>query len=208
MHAITPIILAAGEGKRIGRPKALLPFGSRTLLEYVVDKCNRAGYQGRLIVLGADHEKIVRGLSLSGTEVVVNENYEKGQTSSIKRALEAMPGEVEGFLIFPVDVPLVTIDECRKILAAFERGKGMIVVPSYGNKRGHPALFDITYREEFLSLGDEEPAHKIIRAHEDRITYMVTDNRFVLFDIDTEEDYRKALAELDESGGPRPVSKS
>ncbi len=198
MPFITPIILAAGGGKRIGRPKALLPFGNATLLEHVIGKCARAGFDEAIIVIGAGHEKIAGGEPAVGDSAryVINKNYERGQTSSIKCGLESLPNNIGGFMIFPVDMPLVTIDECKKMRGTFQAREDMIVVPSFNKKRGHPVIFDIAYKKEFLALGDDEPAHGVIRAHEEKIVYVDTDNSWVLFDIDTDEDYEKAVKEL------------
>jgi len=199
MAEVTAIVLAAGEGRRMGGPKALLPFGGATMLEYLLATCRRAGLRRTILVLGAEAERIRRTLSLGDAYVVINEKYTSGQTSSVKVALASLEPSAQGFMLFPVDVPLIRPGLCRKMLSLFRPGRGMIVVPSFAGRRGHPALYDIRYREEFLALGDEEPAHRVIRSHEDAVAYVEAEDDSVLFDVDTPEDYREALRRLEAS---------
>jgi CTP:molybdopterin cytidylyltransferase MocA len=108
----------------MGRPKALLDFGGRTALDLVLDAC--AGLGDPVVVLGAHPDlRVPRG------RIVVNSDWARGQTSSLKAGLRGSTGD---FLLFPIDYALVTADDVRAVASA----RGRIVIPSRDMRRGHP----------------------------------------------------------------------
>ena len=192
---ISAIILAAGKSERMGRPKALLDFDGVRCIDLVLSACRRAGIGDIIVVLGHRAGELAAALD-ADARPVVNANYEAGQTSSLKTGVEHLPGECEGFLVFPVDLPLVSGREVSLLLDAF-RGKDdnkKVFIPSYNMKRGHPVLLAGELRDELLTLRDDEPARKVILGDESRIHYVNVENPGVLEDMDTEEDYHRLLA--------------
>ena len=185
---IVPIILAAGASSRMGRPKALCDFDGRTCIELVLDACRQASLAPPIVVLG--------------------------QTSSLKAGLTALPDRTEAFLLYPVDVPLVSAAELRLLLAAWHarHGSQRIFIPSHDRRRGHPVLFDATLRVAFMQLADESPARAVVDASPDQISYIECQTPYVLIDMDTPDDYARCLlifrsrARAHQGGGSsRPV---
>jgi len=176
---IVPVILAAGASTRMGRAKAALDFGGRTALDLVLDAC--AGLGEPIVVLGAS-----TGVQVARGRVVVNPDWARGQTSSLKAGLRASSGD---FLLFPVDFALVTADDVRAIASA----SGRIVIPSRDMRRGHPVRFDASLRDEFLALDDNSPARAVVQKHEREIVHVTAVSPYVLMDIDTPEEYAEAL---------------
>ncbi len=192
---ISAIILAAGKYERMGRPKALLNFDGVRCIDLVLSACRRAGIDDIIVVLGHRAGELAAALD-ADVRPVVNTNYEAGQTSSLKAGVEHLPQECDGFLLFPVDFPLVSGRDVSLLLGAFRnRGdKEKVFIPSFDMKRGHPVLLAKELRDELLSLGDDEPARKAILGDELRIHYVNVKNPGVLEDMDTEKDYRRLLA--------------
>ena len=192
---ITAIVLAGGKSERMGSPKALLDFDGRLCIDLVIAACRRAGVDEVIVVLGhrADETAKVLGPQV---RTVVNANYESGQTSSFKTGVAHLPDECDGFLLFPVDFPLVSDKDVSLLLNAFcKRDEGAkVFIPSHSNKRGHPVLLDGGLRDEIMSLGDDEPARNIILRDDSRIHYVNVKNPGVFEDMDSIEDYRRLLA--------------
>ncbi len=105
---INAIVLAGGESKRMGKPKALLRFAGETFLEHIVSVLKNCPVDAVTIVLGADAETIKRQVDLSGVDVVINKRYKYGQLSSLIAGIDSMPQETEGILVCLVDMPFIT----------------------------------------------------------------------------------------------------
>ncbi len=193
--SVVPVILAAGASTRMGRSKPLLDFDGRTCLELAIGACKEAGTDAPVVVLGHEAEAVRRRVKLDGLTVVVNAEYEKGQTSSLKAGLRKLPEKAEAFLIHPVDYPLIEAEDVLIPVAEWYRRKGgkQVFVPSYNLKRGHPVLFDAALKKEFLALPDERPARAVLNLRPERIAYIEA-RECVLMDMDTPEDYARCLA--------------
>ncbi len=192
------ILLAAGRGRRLGQPKALMDLGGRTALQ----RCLQALSAG-----GVDEVRVVYdGRSdpppAPGARLVPNPDPERGQTSSVRAGLAcAPPLDPDGndrLLLHTVDHPLVSGDDVGRLIAAHAgRAPGIeIVAPSVDGRRGHPTVFSARMAPEFLALSDAEPAHRVIRRDAERVAHLVMDNPWLVQDIDTPADLARARAAL------------
>lgn len=188
----------------MGRPKPLCLFGERPALELVLDACGRAGLI-RIVVLGHAADEIRAGVTFGGAIVVDNPDFAKGQTSSLQAGLRALPPQVEAFLVYPADHPLITADEITPLVLEYRRRRKerQIFIPSYNLKRGHPVLFDGSMREELLNLPPDTPARRVVDLHPGRIAYVEIPTAAILLDMDTPEDYARCVEEW----GKRETSK-
>ncbi|HTF56203.1 MAG TPA: nucleotidyltransferase family protein [Planctomycetota bacterium] len=194
--AIVPIVLAAGESVRMGRPKPLCLFGNKPALDLVLDAC-RGAKLAPIVVLGHAADQVRAKADLRGAKVILNPDFAKGQTSSLQAGVKALPKDAEGFLLFPADHPLITADEITPLIAEHKRRRKekQIFIPSYNLKRGHPVLFDGALRQEILSLPPDAPARTVVNRHPDRIAYVEMNTSAILLDMDTPEDYARCLEE-------------
>lgn len=183
---IVPIILAAGESKRLGAPKALLPLCGKTLLQHAVDKCRAAGLEP-IVVLGHAWQVIRHTVD---ARVVVNRQWRRGMLSSIQSGLRAMPSRAAAFMIYPVDYALVPAAVIQKLAAAYDSSK-LIFVLSYRGRGGHPVLMDARLRREVL--GERTTARAVVYRDPSRVRLVPVDTPEIRFDIDTPEDYRRAI---------------
>jgi molybdenum cofactor cytidylyltransferase len=191
------VILAAGASRRMGTPKPLLDFGERTCLGAVLETCRFAASPA-IVVLGAAAERVNPVVSgRPGISVVVNADHERGQTSSVKAGLRALPRETEAFFVLPVDHPLVEAKDLAALAKAFDqRAKGMsIVLPVHEGRRGHPVLFEREHRRAILSLRDDTPLHDHVHTWSEEVVEVETANAGVVTGMNTEDEYRAVLAE-------------
>ena len=128
---IAAIILAAGESKRMGSPKALVQFAGMTFVEHLLSATRHPRVGARRVVLGAGAEEIRAKLSTRDATVVVNEEWKNGPLTSIHAGLRSLDNtEVEGALICPVGHPLVTVNLIISMIRAFDTTPCAIVVPA------------------------------------------------------------------------------
>ncbi|HXG62918.1 MAG TPA: nucleotidyltransferase family protein [Planctomycetota bacterium] len=191
---VTPILLAAGASTRMGRPKALLDFDGRTVLDLALDAVRGLGTP--VVVLGAAREEIQARVPLGSVQVAYNDDWERGQTSSLKAGLSCLAPAAAAFLFHPVDFPLVSQEEVGRLVEAFlgcKDPRKAIFIPSYGMQRGHPVLCRRELAPEFLALPDDAPARTVINFHPQRIAYVDYDQAYILMDMDTPQDYARCL---------------
>ncbi len=182
---IAAIILAAGESRRMGSPKALVPFHGLTFVEHLMAATRHPRIGVTRIVLGAGADEIRAGLSAVATTIVVNNEWEKGPLSSIQTGLRSLEGaQVEGALICPVDHPLVTLHLVASMIEAFDATRCAIVLPTYHGKRGHPVLFRSTLFAELMAAPVEIGARAVVRAHANEIAAVPTEEAGVILNLD------------------------
>ncbi len=139
---VAAIVLAAGEGRRFGGPKALARLGDLTFLEAATAIFERTDIAARIVVLGAQAAQVQAQVRLSvGTEVVVNERHAEGMLTSVWAGLDAAESlSADAVLVHPVDNPVAQAATVSAVLGALARG-ALIAVPSHAGRRGHPAAF-------------------------------------------------------------------
>ena len=186
---IWAVILAAGESKRMGRQKLLLPFGDVTVIEAVARTALNSRVDRALAVLGADREAVRGKLEPYGVEFAVNEDYVKGMLSSVQAGFRALPSEAEAAVIMLGDQPFLPAPVIDTVIEAYrESGKG-IVLPAFRGRRGHPVVIGLKYRDTVLALDPDEGLRGLMRAHPDDIDEAEVDDPNILRDMDVPEDY-------------------
>lgn len=189
---ITAIILAAGESKRMGQPKMLLPWGNGTVLSHVLSVFTNSGLEEILVVTGGAKEAVERSIAGLGVRVVYNRDFASGEMlSSIQCGIRALTRQTQGALIGLGDQPQVREGSVRMVCEAFKETKSNIVVPSYRMRRGHPWLVARPLWEELLSMESPQSPRDFLNAHQGGIQYVNVDDPNVLADLDTPEEYRR-----------------
>ena len=189
---ICGIILAAGEGKRMGKVKLTLPLGDKQLIEWVLQAVKLAPLDKYFLVVRPEDKEMIKIGESWGAEIVLNPEYRSGMSSSIRKALDQISSEVvEGIFILLGDQPLINPSIIFKMLKAFTPGKKEIVVPFYKDKQGNPVLFDNYWKEELMKLSGDVGGRVLIKAHPERIKRVKIPDESIFLDIDREEDYEK-----------------
>jgi CTP:molybdopterin cytidylyltransferase MocA len=180
---VAGLVLAAGEGRRYGMPKALVPHHGRLFVESTVDRLRAAGCAGIYVVAGAAADR-VRGADLGGAEVVANSDWATGMGSSLRRGIEALRDEI-AVAVMTVDLPGVTAEAIERVLTHADAG--VLAAATYGGKRGHPVLIG---REHWrgvheLAVGDSG-ARAYLRLHD--VTEIPCEDVADGHDVDRPED--------------------
>jgi molybdenum cofactor cytidylyltransferase len=185
--SVAGLILAAGESRRMGSPKALLEYRGETFLDRLI-----ALFSSRcapvVVVLGAQADAVRGGLRRGEAALfALNPDYRMGQLSSMQRGLREVPPEAAGVLFTLVDHPAVQPETLDRLLA----GAGPLRIPRYLGRRGHPVYFSAGLAAEFRALPPEATAREVVNRHAAEVEYIDVDDRGVLEDIDEPRDYRR-----------------
>jgi molybdenum cofactor cytidylyltransferase len=195
---ICAMILAAGESRRMGAPKLLLPLGEKTIIETVVDEILRSKADKILVVLGAEREKIESKIANRPVKIVANLRFEEGMLSSIQAGFETLPNEIEAVLVCLGDQPFIPSSVMDKLIEAYQNTRRGIILPVYKKKRGHPTLIDIKYRQEVKKLSPDIGLRALVYDHPQDVLEVEVDTPLILKDIDKPEDYMRELKEKEE----------
>jgi len=190
---IFAVILSAGESSRMGRPKALLPIDGQTFIERIVATLKQSGIERIIVVLGFNAEEMRREIEPLPVEILVNQDYQQGQLSSLQVALRRLNGvkDCDAILVHLVDHPYLSAAVVNGMIDRYRETKNCIVIPKYRGKRGHPVLFDRSLFAELLAAPLDQGAKAVVNAHRDQTLEIDTEDIGVTLDIDTPELYRQ-----------------
>jgi molybdenum cofactor cytidylyltransferase len=183
------LILAAGESRRMGSPKALLRYGRETFLDTLTalfsTRCSTV-----IVVLGA-HAAQIRATATLPATFVENSDFARGMTTSLQCGLRNIPPDADGVLFTLVDHPAASPATLDALLAPTNSVDTPLVrVPRYRAKRGHPIWFSRELIPEFLALPADGPARDVVARYVDRTEFLDLDDPGIVADIDSPEDYR------------------
>lgn len=187
------IILAAGESRRMGMPKALLTYQGETLLDRWIRLFSPCCSEV-IAVLGRQHDFIRARIQQGGcARLIINPAPERGQFSSLKCALQQLPEEAAGFMFTPVDYPSVRASTVAALAAAFRATGSPVVMPRYGGRAGHPVCCARAIAEEMLREPDDSQARIVLRRHAAEVLYVDVPDQGILVDVDDPQAYARLL---------------
>ena len=196
---IWAVILAAGESRRMGTQKLLLPFGETTVIGAVARTAAASRVDAVLVVLGADRQGVradleargSAGASRQGIAFATNEDYRLGMLSSIQAGLRALPDGARAAVVLLGDQPFLTPRVVDAVVAAYEKARPGLVIPTFQGRRGHPVLIDLKYRDAILALDPLDGLRALMRAHAGDILEVDVGDANILRDLDTPKDYAR-----------------
>jgi molybdenum cofactor cytidylyltransferase len=188
---VTGLVLGAGGSRRLGRPKQLLPYGDTTLLGHVLDIARACPFDQLVVALGGAADGVREQVDLSGAEVVLNEAFGSGCSSSIAAALGAID-ERAGFLVLMLgDMPGVTVETVTAVVDA--PAQAPLAVCRYDDQRGHPFRFERRMFEELSNLHGDKGVWRLLDQRAGEVVEIPIAGPVPL-DVDTPEDYEAVLA--------------
>jgi molybdenum cofactor cytidylyltransferase len=193
MRRVVGIVLAAGESRRMGRLKALLPFGERTVIEQVLQPLLQAELAAVVVVLGHRAADIAAVIQQLPVQLLYNPDYQHGMTTSVQAALRDITPIPDAYLLALVDQPHLDQGLIQQLLTVYACTSKGIIIPTYQGKRGHPIVIAARYRQDILALGLHQGLHLVTRAHPEDTLQMPVDNDDILRDMDYQTDYEAEL---------------
>jgi CTP:molybdopterin cytidylyltransferase MocA len=193
---VSAIVLAAGGGSRFGGGKLLAELGGRPIIEAVFDNLRGAPVDEIIAIVGADVQRLREVCEAYGVRIVANEEWERGQSTSVLAGLRACGGEAAVVLLG--DQPFIRAEAVERLVATFAEG-AKVAVATYGGKRRNPVLFS---REVWplleAELAGDEGARSVLRRHPELVVEVPCEEVGDPTDVDTREDLRR----LEEMRGP------
>jgi molybdenum cofactor cytidylyltransferase len=186
------LILAAGASRRMGRPKALLPFEGETFLDRLIGVF-RQTCGDVIVVLGHGGEAIRAGLKRDAL-FAWNPDPGRGQLSSMQCGLELLPPGTDAFVFTPVDYPAIRTTTVSGLMAALNRNDQVrLAIPRHEGRRGHPVACRSSLAAEFLNLAPGGQAREVVHRHADATCFVDVDDAGILLDIDDPQAYEQLL---------------
>lgn len=189
---IVAVLTAAGLSSRMGRPKPLLEWRGRTIVEHQVSILLEGGASEVIVVLGHRSEEITPFVELTGASYVVNHQYREGRTSSIKAGLAAVPEQAEDILLIGVDQPR-TAQIVKRVVDTHVAASALLTSPRLEGRGGHPLMFSARLLPELRLISEENQGlREVFERHRAEITEVHFDDPMVRLDLNTPELYESA----------------
>jgi molybdenum cofactor cytidylyltransferase len=187
---VSGLVLAAGGSSRLGRPKQLLPYRGATLLDAVLGTARECRFDQLLVAVGGASEEVRGSVDLAGADVVVNEQFGSGCSSSIAAALGSLDPSCDVLVLLLGDQPGVTPDAVRALLGG--RGGAPLAVCRYDDGRGHPFAFGRSVFGELARLHGDKAVWKLLERRPSDVAEVPVAGPVPL-DVDTWQDYEAVL---------------
>mgnify|MGYP001492795733 CR=1 FL=1 len=188
---ITAILLAAGQSKRlVNQNKLIKNYKRKPLINHVVQSIIKSKIEKLIIVLGFEYLKVKKKVNKNKKiQFVINHNYKKGISSSIKCGLKKISNKNYGFIIVQADMPKISKNIFNKLHTEIKTNKKEIFVPIKNNKIGNPIGFKISMINKLKKISGNKGAKFIIKRNRPKIKYIRTKSLGIFKDIDLIKDF-------------------
>src|SRR5208283_651688 len=188
-HQVSAILLAAGSSIRMGRLKQLLPLDGKPLIRHCIDSIIAAGVGDVVVVLGISDElsRVLDGLPV---RIAFNKKSKTDMAESVRIGLCATGHPSSGVMVSLSDHPLVSAETLKLLIDRHFEDPDKIIVPLYDKKKGHPALFP---RHLIAEIFSSATLRDIVNKYPERTQLVEVRDEGVITDIDTIEDYERAV---------------
>ena len=201
VNQVAAILLAAGQSRRMGAFKPLLPFGNKTVIECCIDYLQEGGVETIVVVVGHRADEIRS--ALAGRELIfaINPDPNSEMGASIAAGVGELPESCQAALIALSDHPAVPAQVVSKLIETWKNG-ARLVIPTWKNRGGHPVLVDLSFKFELLNLNATGGLRALFEAHKNEVERVPADSPYIARDMDKWDDYRALHQEV--TGKPAP----
>ena len=189
------IILAAGNSSRMGEPKQLMKFKSKTFLQHIIEESKEANLNPVICVTGYQSDQISKAIAGMNVIIVNNGQWSEGMGTGISAGIkEALQSDLDSVILAVSDQPYVSSGLFAKMLTLKDKSGKKIVASSYAGTLGTPVLFDKEYFNQLISLHGNQGAKNIVHMNMSDVCTVKFEKGSI--DIDTKEDYEKLISEI------------
>lgn len=199
MNDVAAILLAAGQSRRMGAFKPLLPFGNKTVIESCLHYLRAGGITNIVVVLG-HRANDIRDV-MKNVTIAINADPDSEMGASIAAGIHAVSESAKAVVIALVDHPAVPASIVSSLIDEWQHG-ARIVIPTWQNRGGHPVLVDLSYKSELLNLNETGGLRSLLAAHANDVKRLPVESPFIARDMDTWDDYLTLYEEV--VGHPPP----
>lgn len=188
------VLPAAGESRRMGQPKLLLPFRGRTIIERVIGNWAASQVEKIVVVLGPASAEAAPLAAHPRTQVVMAAETPPDMKASVSLGLSWIeancgPTADDAWLLAPADMPALAPETIDRVIAEYVRSPGSIVVPRYNGKRGHPVAFPWSTAAEVAGIAADRGIDVLLGQHP--VIEIEVDDAGAVTDLDTPDDYQR-----------------
>ena len=189
---VTGVVLAAGESKRMGLTKQLLPWGESTVLGQTLKNLSQSSVHQLLVVSGHQAGAVEAIAAELGISTVHNVHYAKGEMlSSLQLAVGRLAENQAAVLVMLADQPMVRPETIDRLLAAYWAGLGDLIAPVFQGQRGNPVLIGRQFFPELMALPPGAAPRDLLRRHREQIYLVEVESASVLRDLDLPDEYER-----------------
>lgn len=189
---VTAVVLAAGEAKRMGQTKQLLPWGETTVLGQTLHHLQQSAVSGIIVVTGHQGPEVAAVAAAAGIPTLHNPHYASGEMlSSLQTAVRQLPPHCAAVLVVLADQPMVEPQTIDQLLQAYWQGHGEIVAPVFEGQRGNPVLIGRSCFDALLALPPGSAPRDLLKAHAGEVHLVNVASDAVLRDIDRPQEYER-----------------
>jgi molybdenum cofactor cytidylyltransferase len=204
VNHVAAILLAAGQSRRMGAFKPLLPFGDKTVIECCLDYLEQGGVETIVVVLGHRADEVRERLNERPAIFALNPDPNSEMGASIAAGIRVLPASSAATLITLVDHPAVPPFVVSTLVENWKQGS-QIIIPTWHGRGGHPVLVDLAFRRELLNLDATGGLRALFEAHRNKVQRVPVDSPFVARDMDTWDDYLSLHQEVTGKPAPEPL---
>jgi molybdenum cofactor cytidylyltransferase len=191
---IACIVLAAGESRRFGSLKSLVEIDGQPLIKILIHRLLATPIDKIVIVLGASAAEVALHIPAHPSLcVVINKDYQEGQTSSFKAGLEALDAQTRGVMLLPVDTAFVKKETIRRLAGIFLEKNPLILVPTWQGQKGHPPIISEKLLKDFKELKNCDPLYTVQRRYAAETLEAPVDDQAVTLSFNTQEELKKII---------------
>ena len=188
---ISAIIPAAGLSTRMHKYKPLLKLGNLTIVEQTITILKKSGINDVIVVTGHNREQIEPVIQRTGARPVFNKNFKTGMLGSIKTGVNALFSQCNGFLLLPVDIPLIRSSSIKTVISAFNKTCKHIIIPQFNGEPGHPPVIPAWLIPQILNLEKDSNLGSLLFSLKQHIKKQAIHDQGIVMDADTQDAYEK-----------------
>lgn len=187
------VVLAAGGASRFGSPKQLAEYQGKTLLQRAIDTCSGISGCSTYVVLGAEHRKIAATLDSARIEILGNNNWQNGISSSIHLAVTSIGKQFDGLMFLAADQPLVGAVQVHSLIDTWQKQPDHLVAAKFSNKVGIPAIYPKSFYSELLKIKGDRGGKRILLENKNHLLTVAMPQAAIDIDYPDELDSLKKV---------------